>query len=100
MSAAAVVLQGVVTPDGTLQLGQKVQLPAGPVRVTVQSLEPPAHEDIMAILGRIWAAQKAGGHVPRSREAIDAELNALRDEAEEELKDLERSSDPDRRTAE
>ncbi|HQU43491.1 MAG: hypothetical protein B7Z73_10245, partial [Planctomycetia bacterium 21-64-5] len=38
----------------------------------------------------IWDGQKARGHVPRTKEQIDAELNALRDEAEEEMRQVER----------
>jgi len=37
MSAAPVILQGVVKPDGTLELTEKVNLPPGPVLVSVQA---------------------------------------------------------------
>ena len=37
VSAGVVVLQGVVKPDGTLEVEGKVPLPAGKVQVTLQS---------------------------------------------------------------
>jgi hypothetical protein len=51
---------------------------------------PPPRKDIMAVLEQIWADQKARGHVPRTREEIDAEIQQLRDEAEEEMQAVER----------
>jgi len=38
----------------------------------------------------IWAGQAARGHVPREKAQIDAEIKALRDEAEEEMQQVER----------
>ena len=38
MNTSAVVVEGTVQPDGTLEVTQKVDLPAGPVHVTVQPL--------------------------------------------------------------
>src|SRR5437899_781690 len=44
MSAQAIIIHGVVTPDGTLELEGKVALPAGKVQVTLQPLpELPAN---------------------------------------------------------
>ena len=45
----------------------------------------------------VWAAQKARGYVPPSREEIDAELAAMRDEAEEKMREVERLSENCRR---
>jgi hypothetical protein len=42
------------------------------------------------MMQRIWADQKARGHVPRTKEEIDAEIIQLRAEAEEELQAAER----------
>jgi hypothetical protein len=95
----SLVLEGTLTPDGTLQLDQRPNLPAGRVRVTVQPLSPaaPPGDTLMSRMRAVWDAQKARGHVPRSREEIDADLNALRDEAEEEMQAVERLSDECRR---
>jgi hypothetical protein len=41
------------------------------------------------VLERIWAGQRERGHVPRSREEIDAQLEASRLEDEERMLALE-----------
>ncbi len=91
MSTTPAVVQGTLTPNGTLVLDEQLNLPAGRVRVTVQPLadESPSRENLDVVMARVWAAQKARGHVPRSKEAIDAEIRALRDEAEEEMQAVE-----------
>lgn len=92
MNQTQVELEGTLRPDGTLVLDGKPNLPAGRVRVTVQAEAAPAsaEDGVMARLQRIWAEQAARGHVPRTREEIDAELDAMRDEAEEEMQEIER----------
>lgn len=39
---------------------------------------------------RMWAEQREKGHVPRTREEIDAELEAARQEDEERMQEFER----------
>ena len=81
MSRESIVVPGTVKPDGTLEVTEKVGLPPGPVEVTVRSAKGAASgESVWAVLERIWAAQQARGFVPRSREEIDAELSAMRNE--------------------
>ncbi|MFI5460734.1 MAG: hypothetical protein ACHRXM_35425 [Isosphaerales bacterium] len=91
MNAAAVVVEGRVQPDGTLEVTQKVNLPAGPVHVTVQPVTEPVQPDrFWKMMESIWADQRASGRTPRAREEIDAEIEALRNEAEEEMQAVER----------
>ena len=74
-------------------LDGRLDLPAGRVRVTVQPVTPAETPDVarfQAMMEQIWAGQKARGHVPRTKEEIDAEVQQLRDEAEEELQAAER----------
>lgn len=79
-------VQGTVQPDGSLLLDQKLNVPAGRVRVMVQPLRQPANPArFLAMMEQIWADQQARAHVPRSKEEIDAEIDQLRQEAEEEL---------------
>jgi hypothetical protein len=86
MSQELVEVQGTVQPDGTLVLDEKLTLPPGRVRVTVQPMvQFPMDDPFWQRMQAIWDGQKARGHVPRSKEEIDAELRALRDEAEEEI---------------
>ncbi len=88
MSSAVVQVEGTLRPDGTLVLDGRVNLPPGRVRVTVQCAEAPA--DVMEVLGRIRDEQAASGHASRSREQIDADVAAMRDEDEERMEGIER----------
>jgi hypothetical protein len=55
MSTQAVVVQGVVKPDGTLELQDKVGLPAGPVQVVVlRAARPQDLEDRFRQLAAEW----------------------------------------------
>jgi hypothetical protein len=83
MSADAIVVQGIVKPDGTLELEGKVPLPAGKVQVTVEplSLVPPDHPFWM-LLQDIWTARREAGLQPRSAEEVEAERQRFRDEVE------------------
>jgi hypothetical protein len=92
MNTTFAVVHGTLMPDGTLQLDEKLNLPAGRVQVMVHALAEPAPpaESLETVMARVWAGQKARGHVTRSKETIDAEINTLRDEAEEEFQAIER----------
>jgi hypothetical protein len=91
MSANTVVIQGVVKPDGTLELEGKVPLPAGKVQVTLQPVpELPEGDPFFDMLKGIWATQQARGHVPRSVEEVEAERRQVREEWEERLREIER----------
>jgi hypothetical protein len=57
-------------------------------------------KDIINVLEQIWADQKARGHIPRTREEIDAEIQHLRDEAEEEFLAIEHLQEECRRQRE
>ncbi len=101
MNAATVVVEGTVQPDGTLEVTQKVNLPAGPVHVTVEPVAEPVQPDrFWTMMESIWAAQLASGRTPRTREEIDAEIEALRNEAEEEMQAVERLQEECRRARE
>jgi hypothetical protein len=85
------VLQGVVTPDGSLELQGKLSLPAAPVQVTIVPMpDLPKDDPFWQRMQAIWAGQKARGHVPRSVEEIDADKKAARDEWDERMQRLER----------
>lgn len=101
MQSGSVELEGVVGSDGKLIIHEKLSLPPGPVRVTVQPRPEPNSaeqsssgmtpvEQFWAGMHAIWADQEARGHVPRSKEEIDAEIRELREEAEEQMKRYDR----------
>jgi hypothetical protein len=90
MPLNAIETQGTLREDGTLLLDQKPNLPPGRVKVTVEPVLDLTQTDVWQVLERIWAGQRARGHVPRSLAAIDAELAASREEDEERMQSLER----------
>ena len=99
MAPTHVVVEGTVNADGTLVLDGKLTLPAGRVQLIVQPLpDLPADDPFWQRMQKIWAGQKARGQVPRTKEEIDAQLNALRDEAEEEMRAIERLQEQNRLT--
>ena len=101
MNTAAVVVEGTVQPDGTLDVTQKVVLPAGQVQVTVKPVaEPVQPERFWAMMESICAAQLASGRIARIREEIDAEIEALRNEFEDEIQAVERLQEECRRARE
>jgi hypothetical protein len=92
MTHDPIEVQGIVQADGTLVLDRRLELPAGPVRVTVQPVVASEANlsRFQAMMAQIWAGQKARGHVPRTKEEIDSETRQMREEAEEELQAAER----------
>jgi predicted RNase H-like nuclease (RuvC/YqgF family) len=101
MSAATVIVEGVVKPDGTLELPRKLDLPAGRVQVTVQSVTESTQPDrFWKMMESLWAELRAGGRTPRTREEIDTEISALRNEMEEEMQAVERLQEECRRARE
>ena len=90
MTPEAIEIQGTLLEDGTLLLDQKPDLPPGRVKVTVQPIADYKQTDIWKFFEQMWADQRARGHVPRTKEEIDAELEAGREEDEERMQELER----------
>jgi hypothetical protein len=95
MSPGPVVVQGRIRPDGTLELNQPVGLPPGEVQVTVEPVAAGTKpkEDLLTVMKRIRDAQRARGYKPRTREEIDADIAAIRNEAEERMRAIEQIHD-------
>jgi hypothetical protein len=101
MSPGVVILQGVVKPDGTLELEGKVPLPAGKVQVTLQSVpELPQGDPFFDMLKGIWAARAAAGLTPRSVAEVEAQRQELREETEQEVNEAARLQEESRRLRE
>src|SRR5437588_5711852 len=94
MPANAVEVQGTLREDGTLVLDARPNLPPGRVKVTVEPVPDYKQTEIWQFFEQLWAKQRASGHVPRTREEIDAELEAARQEDEERMQELERIQAP------
>jgi hypothetical protein len=76
------VVEGLLRPDGTLELARKSALPPGRVRVTMEPLQPSLRQDVWTVLERIWAERRSLGLRGRSRTEIDSQRQGLRDEWE------------------
>ena len=101
MTVATSVVEGIVNPDGTLELTRKLNLPAGRVKVTVQTLREDSQPDrFWKMMESIWTDRRTAGRPARTREMIDAEIDALRREAEEEIEAVKRLQDECRRARE
>jgi len=92
MSSNQVVVQGVLKADGTLELSQPVPIRPGKVQVTLEPIADAvsAADPFWAAMDVIWGGQQARGHRCPSDAEIDSQLQALRDEAEEEMREIER----------
>jgi hypothetical protein len=97
MTARPVIVEATLRPDGTLEPHEKLPLAPGRVQLVVQPLPDLPDDPFWQMMKRIWADQKARGHVPRTREEIDAELEQLDNEADEEMQETERLQEQYRR---
>jgi hypothetical protein len=89
MNIQSLVLHGQIRPDGTLQVEEKVNLPPGPVAVTVQTVATTTRKPTLQVLQEIWATREAQGMVGRTADEIDAEINAMRNEDEQRMQGIE-----------
>jgi hypothetical protein len=80
--SAAVILQGTLKPDGTLELDEKPNLPAGRVQVLVQPLPatPPVRRGLVEVMDEIRRDQDARGYQRRTLEEMEVEEAARREE--------------------
>ena len=68
MNPATMIVEGVVKPDGTLEVPQKLDLPAGRVEVTVRSMTEPTRPDrFWKMMESLWADCAPAGGTPRTR---------------------------------
>ncbi len=97
MSATPVVLQGTVTPEGTLLLDGTVPLPAGKVSVTVQPVANQQRtEEFLAFVRKIQAIRESHG-VKADAAAAIAAARKVRDEFDEQVEETGRLQDECRR---
>jgi hypothetical protein len=82
MANIQVVAEGTLKPDGSLEVLEKFGLPPGRVRVTIEVLDTAAstREGWFEYLRRMRAERESAGARFRTREEIDAEIDAMRDE--------------------
>ena len=90
MNTPLVVVEGVVRDDGTLELAEKLALPAGPVQVTVVPLpDLPKDDPFWQRMQAIWKAQNARAHVARTVQEVEREREDAREPWEERMQRIE-----------
>ncbi len=93
-----VIVNGTLKADGTLELDEKLSLPAGRVQLTVVPVpDLPNDDPFWQMMQGIWSGQKARGHVPRSAEEIESERRIMREEWEERMRRIEQIQSEARR---
>jgi hypothetical protein len=98
MSTTAVTVEGIVKPDGTVEVAEKVNLPAGKVQVILVPLSELSPDDpFWQRMHKIWDGQRARGRVPRGVEEVESERQALRQEMEDEIQEAIRLQEECRR---
>jgi hypothetical protein len=77
----AYIVTGTLTDQTTVMLDEALPLTPMKVRLSVEPLpsEPPAKRTHAEVIAEIRERQRARGHQPRTREEIDAYLQAERD---------------------
>ena len=82
---ATQVVEGALKPDGTLELKDRLSLPPGRVRITVESLATPAPQpgDLVKVMDAIRRAKAARGYGGRSPEEMRADEAARAAEDDE-----------------
>jgi hypothetical protein len=91
MSTAVVTVEGVVRSDGTVEVAEKVSLPAGKVQVTLVPWPAlPQDDPFWQMMQKIWDGQKARGHVARSVQEVEAEREAMRAEWDTRMSEITR----------
>ena len=82
MNTTHVVVEGTLKPDGSLEVAEKFGLPPGRVRVTVEVLDESTSsgEDWFDFLQRARRERESAAAEFRTREEIDAQINAMRDD--------------------
>lgn len=81
MNTTTITIEAMLQPDGvTLHLQQKLALPPGPVRVTVQSTRKVSSPTMLEVLDRIHREQQQRGRRPMTEGEMAAEIAHVRGE--------------------
>ena len=102
MSLDEVVIEGTITPEGTLELDRKPDLAPGRVTVVLRpdaaAKSPrPLDDAFFQMMENIWAGQKARGFVPRTVEEVEAERQEIRAGWAKRQETIERLQEESRR---
>lgn len=99
MKTNALIVQGIVKSDGSLEIDEKLPLSPGRVQVTVQPLPDLSQDPFWQRMESIWLGQQARGFAPRSDQEVQCARQALQEDMEEEIQqtiELQRKSRQER----
>lgn len=90
MSLTETVIDGMLNPDGTLELDEKPNLPPGRVKVILQPAQVGScpQRGLADVIDEISRGQRTRGFPGRSAEQIDAGLQEGEDEYEQRMQGL------------
>jgi hypothetical protein len=74
-----VIAMGSVVDAKTLKLDEALPVNAGKVRITVEMLDMPQNLPFAEFMANLRRRQQERGHVPPTREMVDARARAERD---------------------
>jgi len=72
-------ISGELVDSQTLKLDEALPAASGKVHVIVEFLPRETRPDLKEFMERMWQEQRRRGHVPSSKQEVDAYLNAERD---------------------
>ena len=101
MSLTAIVVEGTIKPDGTLELKQKLSLPPGRVTVVLQQESQPGttpQEGWWPYMQRVRVEREAAGYHFMSEAEMEAHLRWLREE--DQIDEMLREADQRRQQPE
>lgn len=75
----AYIVTVTLTDDHTVTLDEALPLSQGKVRLSVEPLSSTSKRPHAEVIAEIRERQRARGHQPRTREEIDADIQAERD---------------------
>jgi hypothetical protein len=75
----AFIVTGSLVDERTVTLDEALPLSGGKVRVVVEMITPPEPADHARFMAELRERQRQRGHVPRTREEVDATLRAERE---------------------
>lgn len=89
MPTDIVVLQGEILADGSLKARTPVNLPPGPVEITLRPVPASPRYGILDLIALFEAEERTSNRPPRSAEEIDATVRELREQDDERSQALE-----------
>ncbi len=102
MNTPVVTVEGIVRPDGTVEISEKVSLPAGKVQVTLAPWPLLPHDDpFWQMMQKIWDGQKQRGHVARTELEVETDRETMREEWDARMSEITRiQEEADKRRSE